>query len=110
IALIKVAQALSHSLKREDDFIFRLGGEEFGMLYFIEHEKDAINIANQTKETIEQLQIIHEKNSASQYITVSIGLYLYDFSKKNITPNEIYLKTDKLLYKSKQNGRNQVSY
>lgn len=110
IALIKVSQALQNSLKREDDFIFRLGGEEFGMLYFIEHDKDAIQIANTTKNTIEKLQIIHEKNSASQYITVSMGLYIYNTQKEKITTDEIYLKTDKLLYKSKQNGRNQVSF
>jgi len=109
-ALIKVANALQQSLKREDDFIFRLGGEEFGMLYFIENTEDAIDIADKTKEAIEKLQILHDKNSASAYITVSMGLYVYHFQTENISPAEIYLKTDKLLYKSKQNGRNQVSY
>jgi len=110
IALIKVAKTLKKSLKREEDFIFRLGGEEFGMLYFIENANDAVTIANQTKENIENLQIIHEENTVSDYITVSIGLYIYDINKEDITPDKIYLKTDKLLYRSKQNGRNQVSF
>lgn len=108
-ALIKVANTLQNSLKREGDFIFRLGGEEFGMLYFTKDSKDALSIANKTRENIENIHIQHEHNSASAYVTVSMGLYLYNFEEEDITPKEIYLKTDKLLYKSKQNGRNQVT-
>jgi len=108
-ALIEVAKVLKKSLKRENDFIFRLGGEEFGMLYFTQNANDALNIANQTRRSIENLQINHKKNCASEYITVSIGLYLYDSKKEDLTPEQIYLKTDTLLYKSKQNGRNQVT-
>ena len=108
-ALIKVANTLTQSLKREDDFVFRIGGEEFGMLYFTEDSTDALTIANNTRQYIEDIKIPHEKNSASQYITVSMGLYLYDLGKEDLSPEEIYLKTDKLLYKSKQNGRNQVT-
>jgi len=107
-ALIKVAKELTKALKRDGDFIFRLGGEEFGMLYFTKNASDALSIANQTKKNIENLQIVHENNSASKYITVSIGLYLYNSKQENLTPEQIYLKTDKLLYKAKQNGRNQV--
>ena len=109
VALIKVAKTLEESLKREGDFIFRLGGEEFGILYFTKDQEDALTIANMTRENIENIQIPHKHNSASKYVTVSMGLYLYDYDKEDITPESIYLKTDKLLYKSKQNGRNQVS-
>lgn len=108
-ALIKVAKTLEKSLKREGDFIFRLGGEEFGMLYFTKDTEDALAIANTTKTNIEDIKIPHQHNSASDFVTVSMGLYVYDIQKEDLTPQEIYLKTDQLLYKSKQNGRNQVS-
>ena len=108
-ALIKVAKILGESLKREGDFIFRLGGEEFGMLYFTKDSTDALNIANTTKENIENIKIPHKYNSASKFVTVSMGLYLYNYEKEDLSPQEIYLKTDQLLYKSKQNGRNQVT-
>ncbi len=104
--LIKVAYALKESLKREDDFVFRLGGEEFGMLYFVDNKDDAFNIAENTRKAIEDIKIPHEKNSASPYVTVSMGLYI--FNQDKILPKEIYLAADKLLYKSKQNGRNQI--
>lgn len=108
-ALIKVAAILRKSLKREDDFVFRLGGEEFGLLYFTQNEQDALNIANKSRQNIEDIKIIHEKNSASSYVTVSMGLYIYDFKKEDLSAKDIYLKADKLLYKSKQNGRNQIT-
>ncbi|MEA3499263.1 MAG: sensor domain-containing diguanylate cyclase [Campylobacterota bacterium] len=106
IALKKVAQVLNNSLKREDDLVFRLGGEEFGLLYFVENENDALDIANKVRVSIENQKIIHKNNSASNYITVSMGLYIYDNDDQ--TNQEIYKKTDKLLYEAKQNGRNQV--
>jgi len=108
-ALIAVANVLQKSLRREGDFIFRLGGEEFGMLYFTKDKNDALNIANKTRQNIENIQIEHKNNSASNYVTVSMGLYIYNFDSENISHEDIYLETDKLLYQSKQNGRNQVT-
>ena len=109
LALMKVSQSIKQSLKREEDLIFRLGGEEFGFLCFTKNNQDAYKIATTIKNNIENTHIPHKNNSASEYITVSIGLYIYDFQQEQITAEEIYLKADTLLYKSKQNGRNQVS-
>ncbi len=106
ITLQKVAESLTNSLQRESDFVFRLGGEEFGLLYFVKNQTDALELATKAKEDIENLQIIHEKNSASKYITVSMGLFIYENEDK--TMKEIYKETDELLYKAKQNGRNQI--
>jgi len=105
-ALIKVANSLKQSLKRENDFIFRLGGEEFGLLYFVEEQNEGMKIANKVRENIEQLKISHSKNSASQYITISCGLFIYSGENENV--ESIYKKADALLYKAKQNGRNQI--
>jgi len=105
-ALKIVAKTLNKSLKRENDLVFRLGGEEFGLLYFVENDKDALDIANQTRIDIENKKLIHENNSASKYITVSMGLYIYN--KEKMTKDEMYKKTDELLYEAKQDGRNKV--
>lgn len=103
-----VAKALKDTLKRPDDYTFRLGGEEFGLLYHIENEEDALSIANQAKQNIETLNIQHSGNSASKFVTISSGLYVVD-SRDNSTVDDIYKKSDEALYNSKQNGRNQVS-
>ena len=106
--LKSVAIALKNVLKRPNDYTFRLGGEEFGMLYHVSKVEDAIAIAQKAKQDIESLKIEHEKNSASDYVTISGGLYIIlqgDESK----PEEIYKMADELLYNSKQNGRNQIT-
>jgi len=108
-ALIQVANTLKKSLCREGDLLFRLGGEEFGMLYFVKNEKDAFNIANNTRQNIEHMKIEHKKNSASKYVTVSMGLFFYNTSNNILNPEKIYQETDKLLYRSKQNGRNKIT-
>ncbi|MEA3288628.1 MAG: sensor domain-containing diguanylate cyclase, partial [Campylobacterota bacterium] len=106
IALKKVAKTLNNSIQRENDLAFRLGGEEFAMLYFVNNDKDAIDIANKTRISIEDNKIQHKKNSASQHLTVSIGLYLCDTDELNIST--IYKDTDQLLYEAKKNGRNRI--
>lgn len=106
-ALKKVASALKLSLKRETDMVFRLGGEEFGALFFVQKDLDAISTARKVREKIENLKLEHKKNSASPYVTVSMGLYLYK-GGRDIKPEHIYKLCDDLLYKAKKKGRNQI--
>lgn len=105
-ALMKIAQVLAVSLKRENDYVFRLGGEEFGMLYFVDDDSSALNIANKTRQKIEEEKIEHKKNDTSIYVTVSMGLYL--LKTERISTDEIYKRADALLYRAKANGRNRV--
>ena len=107
-ALQKVATCLTQNLKRENDFIFRLGGEEFGILYFVENSNEGISIANKLRENIEQLKINHIKNSVSDYLTISCGIFTY--KGEDISIESIYKSTDDLLYKAKKSGRNQVMF
>ncbi|MBL0708516.1 MAG: diguanylate cyclase [Sulfurimonas sp.] len=65
-------------------------------------------IANKVGKSIENLKIQHSENSASKYLTISGGLYIIK-PDDSLTLDGIYKKTDEALYKSKQNGRNQVS-
>jgi len=103
-----VAGALSKILQRPNDYAFRLGGEEFGLLYHVENRDDALEIANKAITSIESLKIIHSGNSASKYVTISSGLYLIENDDDSSVEN-IYKKADEALYSAKQNGKNQVS-
>jgi len=107
-ALKLVATALKKTLRRPDDYTFRLGGEEFGLLYHIANEDDGISVAELARQNIENLKIEHSTNSASQYVTISSGLYIIkaDDTKSD---DEIYKMCDEALYVAKQSGRNQVS-
>ena len=106
-ALKKVALSLNQSLNRPDDYAFRLGGEEFGMLYMVQKEEDALKIATKINIAIEGLKILHSLNSASEFITISTGLYIIDLDNQ-FSAEEIYAKCDEALYKAKESGRNRV--
>ncbi|MCD6433526.1 MAG: GGDEF domain-containing protein, partial [Sulfurimonas sp.] len=108
-ALKLVAQSLHNTIKRPNDYIFRLGGEEFGLIYHTKDADEALLMANKARENIENLKIGHTGNSASKFVTISSGLYIIRENDTS-TIDEIYKKTDEALYISKQNGRNQVSY
>ncbi|MEA2099367.1 MAG: diguanylate cyclase [Campylobacterota bacterium] len=106
--LKKVSDVLSSYTKREDDYAFRLGGEEFGILTIGLNEEKSIKITNMLIEGIRSLKIMHKGSAISDILTISAGLYSAkgsDVFDKDL----IYLETDKALYKSKHNGRDMLS-
>jgi diguanylate cyclase (GGDEF)-like protein/PAS domain S-box-containing protein len=108
-ALIKVATALKKSLNRVDDYCFRLGGEEFGVIYRSKSSENSLIFANRIKQNIENLKIEHKSNSASDYITISSGLITKNPANQ-IDKDIVYKDADNLLYKAKELGRNRVCY
>lgn len=106
-ALKRVAEALSDVLKRSDDMSFRLGGEEFGMIYKVSDKDSALNIAKHAKDTVENLHIPHMNNSASKYVTISMGLYIMEKTDE-LDIEYIYKSADDALYEAKAQGRNKV--
>lgn len=105
--LIQISLALKKINSRASDSIFRLGGEELGIIFSGLNEKESLDHANSIKEMIESLKIEHYKNSASQFVTLSCGLVTQK-GKEIVDDELIYKLADKALYLAKQNGRNQV--
>jgi diguanylate cyclase (GGDEF)-like protein/PAS domain S-box-containing protein len=108
-ALVKVAKAINSSLKRAGDYAFRLGGEEFGVVFRTESRKKAVEFAQSICTNIEQLQIEHKKNIASPYVSVSIGVVCKEATGVKDT-EMLYVQADSALYFSKKSGRNRVSF
>ncbi|MDD2698558.1 MAG: diguanylate cyclase [Arcobacteraceae bacterium] len=106
--LIKFAICLKENLNRVDDMAFRLGGEEFGIVFKADDTNKAFEFANKIRIKIEEMKMVHNFSSAGKVVTASMGLVC-------IEPNEtkemddIYKEADDLLYKSKESGRNKVS-
>ena len=107
IALQKVSRTLKDTFMRPDDCVFRLGGEEFGTLLFASSKEQLCQMATRLIQNVENEKIIHQKNSASEFLTISAGLSVYDSYYMNNT-EIMYQESDRLLYKAKENGRNQV--
>lgn len=109
VCLIKVAQALNTTLKRGGDFIARYGGEEFVVLLRNIDEEGAAVICEKLLQAVQELSIIHEYSSASDYVTISIGMaYCHEWS--DITSSELLKEADQALYVAKESGRNRFEY
>ena len=105
-ALQRVAQAVQDVLKRSGDALFRLGGEEFGVLYTANTEAKAFLFAEKMRDSIYQLGITHEANPEGQ-LTASFGVTHWN-ADESINAERIYSDTDSALYTAKGLGRNTV--
>jgi diguanylate cyclase (GGDEF)-like protein len=106
-ALIQVAKIIQDSLKRSDDYCFRLGGEEFAVIFKTQSHQQALEFANTIRLNIKNLQLKHEYNSSCDYLTASLGLLVIKSSNDH-NMEELYQEADKYLYTAKENGRNRV--
>ncbi|DAB30274.1 MAG TPA: diguanylate cyclase [Sulfurimonas sp. UBA12504] len=106
-ALKKIAQVLRDSMQRADDYSFRLGGEEFGILFKGVDATTAQKFVNEIREKIESMQIQHKTSSVCPYLTASLGLVVRD-AKDVKKCEDLYKEADELLYKAKAGGRNRV--
>lgn len=111
-ALISVSSQLKQTLLRYNDFVFRLGGEEFGIVISTDKCEDTIAIAEKVRKAIFALKIEHSASKASDVLSISIGVICVDFAKKenyNYTMDDLYKLADDELYRAKEGGRNRVS-
>lgn len=102
--LTRTATAIKLEL-REYDLLGRIGGEEFAILLPNTTSASALSIAQRIRTAIENLNIKCKNNTIK--ITASIGIAMDE--NANISVEDIFLKADKLLYKAKDKGRNQVA-
>ena len=83
----------------------RVGGEEFAMLWFEKDLPHVDAVVNRFTKLIRALKIPHEKSSVSEYVTMSVGVYVERCGATKDT-QELYNLADKCLYTAKESGRN----
>lgn len=103
--LISIAHTIQKNFNRASDFCFRIGGEEFGILFTITSSEEGYKMAEQLRNAIESLHIEHKKSNVSQYVTVSVGIVI---CKDSSTLESLYSHADSELYNAKESGRNCV--
>ncbi|WP_130537622.1 PAS domain S-box protein [Thiomicrorhabdus indica] len=102
-----LAMVLKKVFRRAGDYCFRLGGEEFAVLFEVEHQKDGEIMAEEVCKAIYDQAIEHSGNAPWMRLTVSIGVMLMD-PLNNYVEEEIYKYADEALYRAKDAGRNRV--
>jgi diguanylate cyclase (GGDEF)-like protein len=105
VALIALANLLKVQLKRSNDAVFRLGGEEFALLYQAKNKESAMKLTEDVRAAVESLEQYCE---IERQITISAGLLLIK-PNQDLTVEKAYELADKLLYQAKNSGRNQVA-
>ncbi|WP_421715349.1 diguanylate cyclase [Arcobacter arenosus] len=106
-ALVAIANVLKLKSSRASDYAFRLGGEEFGLIFTSNSVEESFQFLESIIEEIESLKIAHENSLCSEYVTISAGLIIVN-SEKLLDSKDMYRLADKALYEAKENGRNQV--
>jgi len=105
--LKKITVKITDLTQRSNEYFFRLGGEEFGIICSTYTKEETQKYFQNICKEIEDLKIEHLHNEWYDVITVSIGVcYLHDTTKGD--KKLIYKSADDALYKAKSSGRNKV--
>jgi diguanylate cyclase (GGDEF)-like protein/PAS domain S-box-containing protein len=106
--LKQVANAISNCFHRSNDLAARYGGEEFGCILPETDLKGAATVAESVLNAVRDCKITHEYSAVAGIVTVSIGCFcMFPESKDKHTV--LIAEADKLLYKSKEFGRDRVT-
>ncbi|ULO09482.1 diguanylate cyclase [Paenibacillus sp. 19GGS1-52] len=105
--LRKLGKKIKELAGRANDFVFRLGGEEFGMIISGITQEESYEYAEGLRSSIESMGIEHATSSSSSVITVSVGVAAVKVD--GLREEDIYKLADEALYQSKTSGRNRVT-
>ena len=103
-ALKSVAKVLKDTLKRPSDFVFRLGGEEFGILLTETDETHSARLAREICDAVRGRKIEHKNSLVNEYVTISIGVVCC-VADEALNEEILITRADEMLYKAKDSGR-----
>lgn len=108
VCLKMIAQALLETLVNKTDFVARYGGEEFACILPNKTKEAAMEIAEQLRLCVADLQIPHADSLVEPFVTISLGVAT-QFPTSSLIGKDLIKAADEALYRSKESGRNKVS-
>ncbi len=105
VCLKKVARSIEKVPQRPADLVARYGGEEFVAVLPETDGEGATQIAEQMREAVFSLGVTHEFSSASDVVTISLGVATI-YPVVEIDQKYLIEQADKGLYDAKEEGRN----
>lgn len=104
-ALVHVVQQVKRTL-REDDLVYRYGGEEFVVIIVAEPYSQVLEIAERIRATIESSPLFWEDSFIP--VTASFGGCVAESAATQQNFSHLVKNADKNLYLAKEGGRNRV--
>ena len=104
--LKEMAELLRDNGIRKGDTFARYGGEEFVVLLPKTNLKQAFEIAERLRKLVECHQFMYE----AQRLPVTASIGVADYRQGIETGTDLFKRADSAVYKSKDAGRNQVSF
>lgn len=104
IAIKEVGNAISKSIRADNDWGARYGGDEFFISLNNTDYDEAFIIAERIRGNIEKTSVLIENNFIN--FTISLGIYTMKDSK--LTFEDLINLVDKNMYKAKKSGKNQT--
>lgn len=104
---------LRHYFKRENDLIFRIGGDEFAILLVNVDKEQVVLLCDKIKDSfVRHPEFAYEKDLPGRQelldkVTISIGVAYVEYDQK-ISINEIIAAADGALYQAKEAGKNRI--
>ncbi|NJJ37948.1 diguanylate cyclase [Paenibacillus apii] len=105
--LRKLGAAIKEQAQKVSDYVFRLGGEEFGIIVSGLTPGQSFEYAETLRRSVEELGIRHEMSPVFGCLTVSVGVAAVKVD--GLKEKDIYKLADDALYHSKANGKNRVT-
>ena len=99
--LRNVALAINSELNRENDIVFRYGGEEFAVIISNINRSGVIKIAEKLRSTVENMKIPNRNSLYNYFITISIGISIYNPETRSAGWEKVLKESDTALYRAK---------
>jgi diguanylate cyclase len=105
--ILQIVSGIFAARANSQVFVARTGGEEFALILEGFTEDSAARLADELRATVEKTPFVNVANGIDYGpITVSFGLCM---ASEADGPDDLYIKADRALYASKENGRNRVT-
>jgi len=106
-ALRRVAQVVQGFARRPLDIAARYGGEEFVLALFDMSSEYVQELAEELRQSIQALEIVHEDSPTARHVTASVGIAVVRPRISRSVDGVVRL-ADESLYSAKRDGRNCV--